>query len=84
MAKTSTLRFTIPAALLAFSSASVAEAPILPMNEVEESAPALPDILTMRERAKVIDDILAERLETVIPQIMREEGVDLWLLMSRE
>ncbi|MDJ0977223.1 MAG: M24 family metallopeptidase [Erythrobacter sp.] len=40
--------------------------------------------LPLRERAEVIDRILAERLDTLLPQIMREEGVDLWLLMSRE
>ncbi|MEM6827378.1 MAG: M24 family metallopeptidase [Pseudomonadota bacterium] len=43
-----------------------------------------PTTLPLRERAEVIDRILAERLETLIPQIMREEGVDMWLLMSRE
>ncbi|MBO6945792.1 MAG: aminopeptidase P family protein [Altererythrobacter sp.] len=54
------------------------------MSETEQTSPRLPDILSMRERAKVIDRILAERLDTVVPQIMREEDVDLWLLMSRE
>ncbi|TWJ09862.1 M24 family metallopeptidase [Altererythrobacter ishigakiensis] len=56
----------------------------IPMSETEQTSPPLPDILSMRERAKVINRILAERLDTVIPQIMREEDVDLWLLMSRE
>lgn len=56
----------------------------IPMSETEQTAPPLPNILSMRERAKVIDCILAERLDTVVPQIMREEYVDLWLLMSRE
>ncbi|MEL6706786.1 MAG: M24 family metallopeptidase [Pseudomonadota bacterium] len=40
--------------------------------------------LPYRERAEVIDSHLAHRLDTLIPQIMREEGVDMWLLMSRE
>lgn len=56
----------------------------IPMSETEQTSPPLPDILSMRERAKVIDRILAERLDTVVSQIMREEDVDLWLLMSRE
>ena len=56
----------------------------IPMSETEQTSPPLPDILSMRERAKVIDRILAERLDTVVPQIMRQEDVDLWLLMSRE
>ena len=58
--------------------------PILPMSETEQAAPALPPILPMRERAAVIDRILAERLETVVPQIMREQGIDMWVLMARE
>jgi Xaa-Pro aminopeptidase len=43
-----------------------------------------PDILPLRERAEVIDRVLAERLDTVIPRIMREEGVAMWVLMARE
>lgn len=54
------------------------------MSETEQGAPAMPEILPMRERAAVIDKLLAERLDTVIPSIMREQGVDMWLLMSRE
>ena len=65
-------------------AASGVEPPLLPMTETESTHPELPRILPMRERAAVIDEILAERLETVIPAIMREQGVDLWLLMSRE
>lgn len=58
--------------------------PIIPMSETEEAHPALPQILAPRERAEVIDRLLAERLDTLIPQLMREEGVSLWLLMARE
>ena len=37
-----------------------------------------------RERAEVIDAVLAERLETVVPAIMREQGIAMWVLMARE
>ena len=40
--------------------------------------------LPLRVRAALVDRILAHRLDTLIPQIMREEGIDMWLLMSRE
>ena len=43
-----------------------------------------PDILSLRERAPVIDRMLEARLDALAPQILREEGVDLWLLMARE
>ena len=58
--------------------------PILPMSETEEPHPDMPEILPLRDRAEVIDRILAERLETIMPVIMREQGIDLWLLMARE
>ncbi len=56
----------------------------IPMSEIEQAAPALPPILPMRDRAQVIDKILAERLDAIIPTIMREQGVDMWVLMARE
>lgn len=49
-----------------------------------QAAPEEPEILPLRERAPVIDAILEERLDTLVPQIMREEGVSLWLLVARE
>lgn len=54
------------------------------LNETEVAAPALPAILTPRERAAAENRILAERLDTIIPAIMREESIDLWLLVARE
>ena len=56
----------------------------IPMREAEATDPQAPAILPTRARAEIVDAILAERLDTVIPQIMREEGVSLWLLMARE
>jgi len=43
-----------------------------------------PVILSQREQAKVIDDILDDRLRTVLPALMRREGFDMWIVMSRE
>jgi Xaa-Pro aminopeptidase len=70
------------AAMLAATPA-LADAP-LPLSETEAAAPALPEILSPRERADIENRILAQRLDTVIPQIMREEDIDLWLLVARE
>ncbi len=71
------------AAALAIASCRRADAP-LTLSETEVAAPALPAILAPRERAEVENRILAERLDTVLPAIMREEGIDLWLLVARE
>lgn len=56
----------------------------LRLSETEVAAPALPRILAANERADFENRILAERLDTIIPVIMREEGIDLWLLVARE
>ncbi len=40
--------------------------------------------LPMRERAALMDDILKERLTTLLPTLMREQGIDTWLLIARE
>ena len=44
----------------------------------------VPGILSMRERAEVQDRWLEERLEAVVPALMRREGIDLWVVAARE
>jgi Xaa-Pro aminopeptidase len=56
----------------------------LPLAETEQAAPAHPPILAPRERAALVNRLHAERLDTIVPQIMREERIDLWLLVARE
>ncbi len=53
-------------------------------EEVEAGLPEAPEILPLREQVPLIDGIIAERLDLVIPQIMRENNVSMWLLMARE
>ncbi len=79
------MKFHISAAIAAIMAApALAAPPQTTMSEVEQTAPQLPTVLPMRDRAAVIDAILAKRLDTIIPDIMREQGIDLWLLMARE
>lgn len=51
---------------------------------VVQAQGALPEVLPMRERAAVQDRWLADRLETVVPALMRREGIDLWIVSARE
>lgn len=44
----------------------------------------MPGILTLREQGALEDEWLSKRFETIVPDIMRREGVDMWLLISRE
>jgi Xaa-Pro aminopeptidase len=72
-------------ALAAIAAPAVAYAgPRVPMSDIEHPSPEMPPLLPLRERAELIDRILTDRLESVIPQIMREQGIDMWLLVSRE
>lgn len=43
-----------------------------------------PSILPMKDRARVIDELLEDKINTVLPSIMRREGIDMWLIISRE
>jgi hypothetical protein len=44
----------------------------------------MPPILPLRERARVQNAWLAERLDTIVPRLMREQNVDMWVLIARE
>ncbi|NQZ77166.1 MAG: M24 family metallopeptidase [Ekhidna sp.] len=46
--------------------------------------PYHPKVLSMRERAEVIDTWLKERVETVLPEIMRRAEIDMWIVIARE
>lgn len=41
-------------------------------------------ILPLRERAALIDEIQKERIENLLPQLMQEQNIDLWVLITRE
>ena len=43
-----------------------------------------PEVLSVEEQSKVIDKILEDRLDNLLPQLMRREGIDMWILISRE
>jgi len=41
-------------------------------------------ILDQRERATLVDDILEDRIDNLLPKLMEREGFDMWILISRE
>lgn len=43
-----------------------------------------PAILSQREQAKVIDELLEDRIRTVLPKLMRRDGFDMWVVISSE
>ncbi|QDK82307.1 aminopeptidase P family protein [Spirosoma sp. KCTC 42546] len=48
----------------------------------QSSSPSI--VLPERERARIIDEILDDRFTNFLPQLMRREGIDMWVIISRE
>ena len=42
------------------------------------------DILSLKDRSKIIDNIIKERIDNVLPEIMNKEHVDMWIIIARE
>ncbi len=62
---------------LAVWSLSMTSTPLI-ADELREN------ILTLRERATIENEILTERLETLVPDLMRRENIDAWVIIARE
>ncbi len=44
----------------------------------------LPDVLPVREQARVVNRLLLTRFDTVLPAVMRETGFDMWIIVCHE
>ena len=42
------------------------------------------DIISLRDRAKVIETIQKDRFDNLLPKLMKETGIDMWILITRE
>lgn len=43
-----------------------------------------PAVLSQRDQAEVIDSWLEDRIQHLLPSLMTETGIDMWVVMSRE
>ncbi len=50
----------------------------------EANAQDMPTILPMKARAALVDEFLLDRLENVVPALMRRNGIDMWIVSARE
>ena len=66
------------------ASAQVGEDPQSSLGWEISNAGDIHQILPMRERARVYNEILEWRLDNILPAIMREEGVDMWVVINFE
>ena len=44
----------------------------------------MPKTLDMKERAVIVDRWLQDRMATVLPDLMKRTGIDMWLIIARE
>ena len=42
------------------------------------------DILPLKKQYEIQDEILKDRLESLMPKLLKEQGVDMWLVICRE
>jgi hypothetical protein len=80
--KSTTLAWTVLIAALS-ALITVPAAPVLAQN-AGLRAPAERPLGTLREQAARQQEWLELRLERVLPRLMREHGVDMWILPMRE
>lgn len=66
-------------AILAFSQSG-----IFAQDIGTTSVRDIDSIVSEKERAKVMNEILEWRLENILPELMRREGIDMWLIICRE
>ena len=70
--------------LLAAASMGVLAGMAPPSEPTVTAENSVPRILPMRDRAAVVDTWLEQRLDRLIPELMRREGIDTWVLIARE
>jgi Xaa-Pro aminopeptidase len=53
-------------------------------SPVAQTLPAGDRVLTHREQAPLIKGWIQKRFDAILPELMRREGIDLWVIVSRE
>lgn len=78
------LAFLGGAAVIIGSVPSHAADAYVPAQGETDMSPGLPEILPMRAQADIHDVWLVERFDTIVPQLMRKNEIDMWVLIARE
>ena len=53
-------------------------------GEASSQEPLTNRVLTHREQAPIVHGWIEERFDTLLPGLMRREGIDMWIIVSRE
>jgi Xaa-Pro aminopeptidase len=67
-----------------FLAVAAALAAAAPAVRAQPAQPAPPPVLTLREQAALQNRWLAARFATVLPEVMRREQIDMWVVVCRE
>lgn len=54
------------------------------LYSVQSKAMVTKDILSMQQRAEFIDDTSQKRIKKLLPRLMKQTNIDMWILISRE
>jgi len=58
---------------------------IMPVfHGVHNRFPELPAVLPVREQARIVNRLLEKRFASLLPQVMRETNIDMWLVICHE
>jgi hypothetical protein len=78
------LFFIAAIALGLLTLAFATQAPSSSAESTEPAAPRIRPLPSLREQAREQQAWLSKRLTEVLPKVMREHGIDLWILSMRE
>ena len=78
------MRRTIVIVVLVVACFAVVDAGGIGLAASAGTEPARPVILTLRDQAAVYNAWLKTRLDRILPELMRQEGFDMWLVICRE
>lgn len=74
----------LPLVVLCAFPAVAQPRPPQPVASQGRAITEVPAVLPERERVDAVNRILEDRLETLLPGLMRETGIDMWLIINRE
>jgi hypothetical protein len=77
-------RPTLTLALALASAVPVAAEVSKPLPAQGRVISAVPAILPERGRVEPVNRILSDRLDNLLPRLMRETGIDMWVVINRE
>lgn len=79
------MRFAVTcAAIVLVASPILAAEPVRPLPDQGREIATLPAVLPQRARVEAVNRALRERLDRILPALMRESGLDMWLVINRE